>query len=292
MTHSDSRPDKRILAVHDLSGFGHTSLMAIMPIMYRMGLQTAVLPSALLSANTDFPGFRMVDFGDSMMDFIGHWKKLGLRFDAIYTGFLGNPAQAEMLVSAFGDLVAKDGIILVDPVLGDAGKLYSCYDESMIDAMKMLVKYADIISPNVFEAAMLVGADPNASIDSEACGCWAKQLCMDRTKHCIITSVPSADPRYTHVGHYDREMDVYCEYSCEYVPVWFPGTGDCFSAFLIAGIMNGFPIGISIQATMVLLRDAIRLSIPLVKDPRTGIALQRVMDLDIMGYFTGVSSGR
>jgi pyridoxine kinase len=106
---------KRVLAAHDLSGFGHTSLLAAIAILYRMGIRVAALPTAMLSANTDHEGFSFRSFDDGMKDFIAHWQELGLRFDAAYTGFLGSPDQVDSIIDAIKNLVDPKGLVLVDP---------------------------------------------------------------------------------------------------------------------------------------------------------------------------------
>ena len=139
---------KRVMAVHDLSGFGHTSLLAAIAIFYRMGIRVAALPTALLSANTDFEGYSFESFDSGMKSFIQHWTKLNMSFDAVYTGFLGGLDQVGKLIPAIQSLAKKDALLLVDPVLGDHGKLYGCYNPGMTEVMRELVKHAGLITPN------------------------------------------------------------------------------------------------------------------------------------------------
>ncbi|MDD4309549.1 MAG: bifunctional hydroxymethylpyrimidine kinase/phosphomethylpyrimidine kinase [Candidatus Cloacimonetes bacterium] len=143
------------LAVHDLSGFGHTSLMVVIPILTRMGVEITALPTSLLSTNTEFPQYVMQDNTLLMEAILKHWKSLSLRFDAVYTGFLGSTDQVELLIKNIPVLKTPNSIVLVDPVLADWGKLYGCYDLRMVEAMRKLVCEADIITPNLTEAAFL-----------------------------------------------------------------------------------------------------------------------------------------
>ncbi len=192
---------KRILAIHDLSGFGHTSLLAAIPIMYAMGIEVAVLPTVLLSANTDYPDYQSLETTTYMARALRHWQELGLSFDAIYSGFLGSEVQVAMLKENLPRLMKPHAITLVDPVLGDNGKLYSCYGHDMVNAMRSLLSISDIITPNFSEAAFLLEESLPENIDSALLKDWCKRLAELGPQEVIITSAPN------HEGKIDNE---YC----------------------------------------------------------------------------------
>lgn len=127
---------KRIAAVHDLSGFGRVSLTVVIPILSSMGFQVCPLPTAVLSSHTQYPEFSILDLTDEMPRIIAEWKKLDVQFDAFYTGYLGAPRQVQIVSDFIDDFRQPDSLVVVDPVLGDNGRLYTNFDESMIREMQ------------------------------------------------------------------------------------------------------------------------------------------------------------
>jgi len=275
---------KRILAIHDLSGFGHTSLLAVIPIMYRMGIEVATMPTTLLSANTDFPGYRRQDNTAMLKQVFEHWKELELRFDAVYTGFLGDPGQVEIILEYLPEMLKPNAIVLVDPVLGDDGKLYSCFDDSVVHAMKNLVACSDIITPNFTEAALLLGNQFNSSPESLLA--WCKDLSKLGPKQIIITSAPCESGDNSKLVHYSKGSAVVSEYECNYVPVSYPGAGDCFASILLAALLNGNSLATAIKGSCEFIRHAFAISLPIVEDRRTGIALAAALAKDPHSFFS------
>ena len=151
---------KRVLAVHDISGVGKCSLTVALPIISAAGVECSVLPTAVLSTHTGgFTGFTYRDLTEDIAPIAAHWKSLRLHFDAIYTGFLGSFAQIDLVAAAIRDLSAKDTLVAVDPVMGDNGKLYTVFDASFPPAMKKLCAGADLIMPNLTEATLMLGEE-------------------------------------------------------------------------------------------------------------------------------------
>lgn len=149
---------KRIAVINDLSGFGRCSLTVALPLLSALGCQACPLPTAILSNHTGYPGYYFEDFTDRMERYYSQWKALRLTFDAIYTGFLGSAAQAEVVGRFIDDFrPARGGTVLVDPAFGDDGRLYSTCDAALVAGMKRLCRGADFITPNLTEAAMLAG---------------------------------------------------------------------------------------------------------------------------------------
>lgn len=272
---------KRILAIHDLSGFGHTSLLAAVPIFYRMGIEVAVLPTLLLSANTDHPGYGSLYTDTFMRKSLEHWQRLELSFDAIYSGFLGSEAQVELLKEFIPKLTSPDAPILVDPVLGDNGKLYNCYSESMIQAMRSLVQISSIVTPNLSELAFLLGSDLPISDLQNACRC----LSALGPAKVIVTSAPGEDGSNSAVLYYNGSEDSFKRFGCQYEPIDFPGAGDCFASMFLAGLLNGFSTTEAIEGSIRFLKAAFGQSMALVKDRRSGIALAAALAQDPIKWF-------
>lgn len=149
---------KRVLSVQDISCFGKCSNTVALPVLSAADAETVVLPTALLSTHTGgFPGYTCLDLTEEMRRITAHWRALGLRFDMIYSGYFASAGQLAFLRGERGALLAPEGYILVDPVLGDGGKLYPAYDDAFVAAMREYCRGADLITPNVTEACLLAG---------------------------------------------------------------------------------------------------------------------------------------
>jgi len=152
---------KRILAIHDISGFGRCSLTVALPIISAMGFECVCVPTAVLSAHTGIEGYTCRDLTDDIPGVLTHYRDLGLEFDAIYSGFLGSARQIE-LVKAFVEAFRKNGTLFVcDPVMADNGELYPVFDDAFVHEMRSLCTAADVIVPNLTEAALLLGVPYN-----------------------------------------------------------------------------------------------------------------------------------
>lgn len=162
-------PLKRILAVHDLSGVGKCSLTVALPVISAAGVECACMPTAVLSTHSgDFCGFTKRDLSGELLPMAEHWKRENLRFDGIYTGYLASPAQAELVAHIIELLSGEDTLVIVDPVMADNGSYYAGFDSSMRDAFRKLCARADLITPNVTEAALLTGREYVSGIRSRA----------------------------------------------------------------------------------------------------------------------------
>lgn len=148
---------KKVAAIHDLSSYGRASLTVVIPILSNMGYQVCPLPTAILSAHSEYKNFRSFDLTDHMEAIISHWKELGLSFDALYSGYLASLKQMDIVAGFFDDFKTSRNFILVDPVLGDHNRLYPGMDPQMIEGMRRLCGKAGIITPNLTEAAFLLG---------------------------------------------------------------------------------------------------------------------------------------
>ena len=185
---------KRVAAIHDLSGFGRASLTAIIPILSSMGVQVCPLPTAILSNHTGgFDTFSFVDFTDHMQDYIDHWKELNIDFDCIYSGFLGSERQIEIVSGFIDDFGTEDNMVVIDPVLGDNGNLYSTMDQGLVEGMKRLVTKADIITPNFTEVSLLLGEEYKQTTTDEEIKEWVKRLSDMGPDIIVVTSVPDKE---------------------------------------------------------------------------------------------------
>ena len=159
-------PAPRVAAIHDLSGFGRCSLTIVIPALSAMGIQCCPLPTAFLSTHTGgFTGFTFLDMTEELPKVAEHWKSLNLRFDAIYSGFLGSERQIGIVADFIRTFRGPDTLVVVDPVMGDDGKPYQTYTPAMCAGMAHLAELADVITPNLTEAAFLLNRDYGDLLD-------------------------------------------------------------------------------------------------------------------------------
>lgn len=251
---------KKVVTIQDISCFGKCSTTVALPVISAMGVECAVIPTAVLSTHTaGFKGFTFRDLTEDIPAVTDHWKREGLTFDGLYTGYLGSPEQAAMIES-FIDKIGP-GYVFVDPAMADNGKLYTGFGPEIVAAMKHLCDRADIIVPNITEAALMLGADYRepGTYDEGYIRDLAVRLTENGAKTAAITGVRYKDrPDEQGIVAYNRESGNFTEYFHENLPVSFHGTGDLYAAVMFAALILGKPLkdAMRIAATNVL--NAIR----------------------------------
>lgn len=278
-------PGKKVLAIHDLSSFGHTSMMAFIAILYRMGLRVCALPTAILSANTDFPDSRWVDLSEHFESFAEHWQDLGLEFSGICSGFLASAQQAELVSKITQKLRGEETLVLTDPVMGDNGKLYTCFGPQIVDAMRELIRHAQIVTPNHTEAALLTGEDPELLVDQEDMLERCRKIAQMGPKHVVVTSVPTQKPDELITMHFHAQENSLRCHPFKARPGHHPGAGDCFSALLLGGLIKGYDVENSVKAAVELLSGLIAKDPPPGSDWREGIALEELLQQDLEAFY-------
>ena len=274
---------KKIAAVHDLSGMGRVSLTVVIPILSTMGFQVCPLPTAVLSNHTQYPSFSFLDLTDEMPRIIAEWKKLGVQFDAIYTGYLGSPRQVHIVSDFIDDFRQPDSLVMIDPVLGDNGKLYANFNMDMVKEMQHLIEKADVITPNMTELFYLLDLPYKESLTDDELKAYLRQLSDKGPEIVIITSVPVAgDPNKTSVYAYNREGDKYWKITCSYLPAHYPGTGDTFTSVVTGALLQGDSLPVALDRAAQFILQGIRATFGYEYDNREGILLEKVLhNLDI-----------
>lgn len=270
---------KRVAAIHDLSGFGRTSLTVVIPILSTLGIQVCPLPTAVLSTHTGgFKGYHFVDLTEHLEATIKHWQKLGLGFDCLYSGFLGS-AQQVAIISRFIDSFSADKpLVVIDPVLGDDGKLYQTMDEKMVQEMRAFIGRANIITPNFTEAAYLLGEEFQWQTSVGKIKDWLVRLSAMGPETVIITSVPDCEvAKNTCVMAYDRVANRFWKVSCLYISAKFPGAGDMFTSVVVGSILQGDSLPIALDRGVQFITTGIRASYGYEYPRREGILLERVL---------------
>jgi pyridoxine kinase len=274
---SFKNPIKKVAAIHDLSGFGRSALSVVIPILSTMKLQVCSLPTAVLSSETSgFEEYSFIDLTEYMVSHIEHWKKIYLEFDCIYSGFLGSPKQVEIIKNFIKDFKKEKTIVVVDPVMGDNGDLYSSVRSNMIEEMRKLIESANIITPNYTEACFLLGEKYDKTNDEKEIKAKLVKLSNLGPEIVVITSVPVSE-KVTSVVAYNKITKKFWKVECDYIPVNFPGTGDSFTSVLTGSILNGESLPVALDKAVQFINNAIKESIGFDYDYREGVLLEKIL---------------
>lgn len=248
-------PVKRIATVNDLSGFGRCSLTVALPILAAMGFQPCPVPTAVLSAHTGYANPVIRDMTEDMAAYLAHWETLGLDFAGVYTGYLGNARQAEVLAPFLQKMAEKGGLRLVDPAMGDHGQLYSTCTKELAEGMKRLVSYASVATPNLTELCLLTGyhyglvKKDGPSRYRQSIEIMARRLLEDGCEAVVVTGIEQSD---------DKWVENCVISAADQAAVWvgtprveraFAGTGDVFASVLCGWLLRGLPLEKAVEKT-------------------------------------------
>jgi len=266
---------KRVCAVHDISCVGRCSLTVALPILSAAGVDCGILPTAVLSTHTGgFEGFTYRDLTADIQPISAHWQKLGLEFDAMYSGFLGSFEQIDLVGELFDTYRHPNSIILVDPVMADEGKLYSIYSPEMAQGMAKLCGKADIIIPNITEACFMVGEEyKTGPYDKAYIENLLKKLAGLGPKKIVLTGV-HFDDKNLGAAVYDADQDSIDYVMSSKVDGHFHGTGDVFGSALLSGLLNGKDLSQSAQIACDYVYEAINITLDLKQERRYGVAFE------------------
>lgn len=234
---------KRVLAIHDISCFGRCSLTVALPIISSTGVECTVMPTAVLSTHTGgFTGYTYRDLTEDIIPIVDHWKTLDLRFDSIYTGFLGSFEQIDIVSRIFDELGGKDVLIVVDPVMADKGQLYPIFSKDFPQGMRKLCEKADVILPNITEATLLLGEDyVEGPYSQEYIEGLLKRLSKIGAKKIVLTGV-HFNKDHLGAATYDSETGQVSYSFHDIIPGYYHGTGDVFGSVIVSTLMNGLDL--------------------------------------------------
>lgn len=279
----------RVAAVNDMSGFGKVSLTEAIPILSAMGVEVCPLPTAVLSTHTyEFENYTLCDMTGEMSKIIAHWREIGLEFDAVYSGYMSSAQQIGITRALMEEQKAKGALLVVDPVMGDNALLdvqsvYSDRMRELVGGMRELASIADIITPNVTEACMLLGEEyPRRPLHNAAVKDMLYRLCEMGAKAAVITSVMDSENSMC-VAVYDAAADRYYKINCGYVNRPFHGTGDVYTSVLTGALVLGMNTIDAANLAADFVYQAIRKTIrhPEIKI-REGVLFEQVL---ASGYF-------
>jgi len=271
---------QRVATIQDISGVGRCSLTAAIPIFSAMGIQACPLPTAVLSNQTAFESYAVTSLTGQLAASLAEWKKQGLAFDGVSTGFLMDTEQAG-LAGEFIDYAKSGGaVIVVDPVMGDGGSLYPIFGRDMLAAFAQLASKADVITPNLTEACLLAGVEYPREGEHSREFAWgvARSLSERGPNTVVITGVHAQDDAICNVAYVagqDKKISV-CN---RRIGGSFSGTGDILSSIICASILRGEDVESALRLAGQLFEHAIELSIASGCDPREGVAFEPFLHL-------------
>jgi len=230
---------KRVVTIQDISCIGKCSLTVALPIISAAGIETAIVPTAVLSTHTMFKGFTFRDLTDDMEPIRDHWIKEGFKFDAIYTGYLGSLRQIDIVKSYFESFGKEGTLKIVDPAMADNGNLYVGFDKAFALEMRSLCEESDIALPNISEAALMLGEEyPGEEASEDTVKELLKKLADKGVKFPVITGVTLKDGSFGFLG-LDSAKDEFISYGIEKVPYKSHGTGDVYASAFTGAVVNG-----------------------------------------------------
>ncbi len=253
---------KKIAVINDICGFGRCAISAALPIISAMKIQCCPLPTAIFSNHTGYKSFYCADFTAHMDTYMKEWEKLGLRFNGILSGFLGSEEQLDIVIRFF-NMFAEDAEVVVDPVMGDHGKLYSTFSPALAARMKELLPYAKILTPNLTEACILTDTPYRRDMDDETLCNICGQLSAMGPEKIVVSGLESGDDLVNFVFVAGKAPMKICEHK---VGACRSGTGDVFSSIIAADAVNGIDFGESVCHASAfiakVLRRAVEMQIP------------------------------
>ncbi len=253
---------KRIVSIQDISCFGKCSLTVALPITSAMGIETCVIPTAVLSTHTGgFTGYTYRDLTGDIPSIAKHWKDIDLKFDALCTGYLGSFEQIKIVSDLFDDFKTENNLVIVDPVMGDKGKFYAGFNREFAAEMRKLCEKADVILPNLTEAALLMDEEfIGDSYDEAYIKGLLTRLSSLGSKIVVLTGVSfNADTQG--VMSYNHETGEFYSYFDENIPGYYHSTGDIFSSTLCGALVKGFDMGKSVKIAVDFTVDCIKKTI-------------------------------
>lgn len=279
---SSHNHQKKIAVINDFSGFGRCSIAVSLPIISTMKIQCCPVPTSIFSNHTGFESFYFDDYTDHMNPYIAEWKKLGLRFHGITSGFLGSKRQIEIVKNFIHEFRMEDTLVIIDPVMGDNGKAYATYTEEMCQEMKKLVSYADILTPNLTEACILTDTPYREKgwkkVEVQK---LARRLQEMGPQKVVITGIDQGEFIANYC--YDaNEAEKNSDYKGQFIRTHKigstrSGTGDIFAAIVAADAVNGVPFEKSVRKASGFIKKCIQKSIELDIPLTDGVCFEEIL---------------
>ena len=267
---------KRLLTIQDISCLGKCSITIALPLISAMGVETVILPTALLSTHTMFSGFTVKDLSDQLRPITAHWKKEGVTFDAIYTGYLGTEEETDTVKEIIDEFRGPETLVFVDPAMGDNGKLYPAFDISYAKKNASLCAVADVIVPNITEACFMTDTPYKSDLSENEVRALLEKLARLGAKVPVLTGVSLSEGKTGAMGYLPEE-DRFFSYQHDRVPVSYHGTGDIFSSVCVGGLMNGLSFADALKLAGDYTEDTISVTLADPREPWYGVNFEETI---------------
>ena len=261
---------KRILTIQDISCLGKCSLTVALPIISAMGVEAVILPTAVLSTHTMFQGFTVKDLSDQLIPITEHWKSQNVKFDAIYTGYLGTAEEIEIAKTIFREFGGENTKIYLDPVMADNGKLYPAFDENYAKLNAGLCGEADVIMPHITEACFMTDTEYKETYDEAYIELLISRLAKLGAKTVVLTGVSLSEGK-TGVYGLDTVTGEKIIYQNDRVDAAYHGTGDIFASTVVGAATRGLSLQDAFRIAADYTADTIRVTLENPAEPWYGV---------------------
>ncbi|MGL4721997.1 MAG: pyridoxamine kinase [Desulfovibrionaceae bacterium] len=266
----------RSILSHDLSGVGRVSLNAIIPIFSHYCIESIALPTSVFSSQTDgFTKYAFTELTSFMKNTVIHWESIQLKADALYSGFLSSPEQIDILDTIIRTCLRQNALIIIDPVLGDEGELFSSLPASLVSHMQNYIKQAHSITPNFTEICLLLNEDYVETPSFFTVKNYLKKLAIGKIRYVIGTSILLEEETNPCVLAYDKNKDYFIKIPYIQIDGHFPGAGDCFTSIFMAYILRQHSLVPSLIRAVDFITHAITITKKTQSPPREGLLLER-----------------
>ncbi len=270
----DHNRQRKAAVINDFTSFGRCSLAVAIPILSAMKVQCCPVPTAFFTNHTGFDSFAWTDNTPHLDAYIEEWKKLGLRFDAIQSGFLGSSEQAEFVRRFVAAFKAHGTIVCVDPVMGDYGKLYPTYDRRRAESMRSFLDVADILTPNLTEACFLADEPYRTDFTDAELESLSRRLSERNGCKVVISGIARGDALVNFVYEPGRGSSIHAETK---IGGDRSGTGDVFASVILADAVNGVDFAESVRKASSFTANAVRRTVEMGLPPKDGLAIEEIL---------------
>lgn len=267
---------KKIAVINDMAGFGRCALSVSMPIISAMKVQCCPIPTAIFSNHSAFESFMFKDMTDSMQSYVDEWKKIGLTFNGICSGFMGSKEQIDLVIRFIKEFSTPDTTVIIDPIMGDNGKTYATYTPQMCQEMKKMVAYADILTPNLTESCILTDTPyHDGKWKKKELEALAEKLGAMGPKKIVITGIPQGEFIANYCHETGKEPKLLRTHK---VGTSRPGTGDVFASIIAADAVNGVDFQVSVKKASNFVKKCILRSMEMELPITDGVCFEEVLD--------------
>lgn len=270
---------RKAAVINDFTSFGRCSLAVTIPILSAMKVQCCPVPTAFFTNHTGFASFAWTDNTPHLDSYIDEWLKLGLRFNAIQTGFLGSREQVDFVLRFLAAFRTPETTVCVDPVMGDYGKLYPTYDQGLAESMRGFLDVADILTPNLTEACFLADEPYRTDFTDAELGALCAKLDVRHAVRIVISGIPRGETLVNFIYESGREPTLCVE---PRIGTDRSGTGDVFASVILADAVNGVDFAASVRKASRFTAAAVRRSVEMKIPEKDGLAIEEVL-LSLLG---------